>query len=566
MSNAIGFAMIVFSCLLGYSSTALSQEIYTVGYTTNEWQSHGSLGRQIILEENGRVHFTWTRGFDGQSSQVYYNSYHPDSGWFAGSEGIPVWPHYSCGYADMVMISPGGLHGLRIAYMVLWNSSWNVGVAHWDGFGFMSVLLPGYCFPYIAADRQERVQLVAYTPPPEPGEFGGLYYNRSDDGGLSFEDWQFVDTLSSPAIDMDASSVSDRVGISYLRPIDLSEYMQHNNDNYVVESVDGTSWDFVNDRLNLTRFIETDSFRTYISTTVYYDDNEVRHTAFSTPLYFGQGISTSALIWHHSDLTDSFTVIADGLFDGCGGSWRVNVDQPSFAYDPTSRYLYCAYVVFDTTDMSIGGYSNGEIHISVSTDGGTNWAVGTNVTNSPSPGCFPGECSSDVMPCLAEVVNDTLHLFHILDLDAGAWVFSEGLWFNNEVHYMKIPADMIASEPLIDQSKYRLHRRQSGVQAASEPLPVRFSYLTAYPNPFNSVATISFCVPPSPDGEVALRIYDIQGRLVTVLFNSHEISGLGEVVWDGRSGNGSDVGSGVYFCVLSCEGKILNSAKITLLK
>jgi hypothetical protein len=97
-------------------------------------------------------------------------------------------------------------------------------------------------------------------------------------------------------------------------------------------------------------------------------------------------------------------------------------------------------------------------------------------------------------------------------------------------------------------------------------LPLSLS-LRAYPNPFNRAVTISFNLPRVASGNVALTVYDVRGALVRRLFLSDEACwGHQRVAWDGRSAQGQQVGSGIYFCVLSWRGKILKSAKITLLK
>jgi len=71
-------------------------------------------------------------------------------------------------------------------------------------------------------------------------------------------------------------------------------------------------------------------------------------------------------------------------------------------------------------------------------------------------------------------------------------------------------------------------------------IPVEFSLMESYPNPFNPVTTIRFDLPKA--GNVELVIYDILGREVMTLVNSRHVAGQHKVVW-----NASDVASGVYF-------------------
>ena len=60
------------------------------------------------------------------------------------------------------------------------------------------------------------------------------------------------------------------------------------------------------------------------------------------------------------------------------------------------------------------------------------------------------------------------------------------------------------------------------------------------PNPFNPSTTLSFDLPEA--GEVRLAVYDVTGRTVESLVNSHLSLGYHEVVW-----NAEGMTSGVYF-------------------
>ena len=61
--------------------------------------------------------------------------------------------------------------------------------------------------------------------------------------------------------------------------------------------------------------------------------------------------------------------------------------------------------------------------------------------------------------------------------------------------------------------------------------------LHAYPNPFRSATTIAYTVPI--DGPVEIRVYDIQGRLVTALLDEAKPAGQYTVSWGGRNDQGA---------------------------
>jgi hypothetical protein len=67
----------------------------------------------------------------------------------------------------------------------------------------------------------------------------------------------------------------------------------------------------------------------------------------------------------------------------------------------------------------------------------------------------------------------------------------------------------------------------------------------ASPNPFNPETSINYSLRNS--GNVSIRIYSLQGRLIRTLFEGYSPGGENEVRWNGRDNNGSTVSSGLYF-------------------
>ena len=92
----------------------------------------------------------------------------------------------------------------------------------------------------------------------------------------------------------------------------------------------------------------------------------------------------------------------------------------------------------------------------------------------------------------------------------------------------------------------------------------RVGILAAKPNPFNPTVTISFGV-PLEGSHVEIGIYDVQGRMVRELVNSHRPGGISEVVWDGTNAEGRPVASSVYFVRMSA-GRVVDTRKLVLLK
>jgi hypothetical protein len=82
--------------------------------------------------------------------------------------------------------------------------------------------------------------------------------------------------------------------------------------------------------------------------------------------------------------------------------------------------------------------------------------------------------------------------------------------------------------------------------------------VTAYPNPFNATASVSFTLPLPM--RVQLRIFNSLGQLVSTLIDENRAAGSHSVLWDA-----SGVASGVYIYQLKA-GSFTDSKKMVLMK
>ncbi len=81
-----------------------------------------------------------------------------------------------------------------------------------------------------------------------------------------------------------------------------------------------------------------------------------------------------------------------------------------------------------------------------------------------------------------------------------------------------------------------------------------------HPNPFNPETAIGFHMPRA--GEVSLRVYDIEGRLVRTLVEGEFGAGRHEALWNGKDGTGRAVGSGMYMYELKAMGETLTRSML----
>lgn len=92
---------------------------------------------------------------------------------------------------------------------------------------------------------------------------------------------------------------------------------------------------------------------------------------------------------------------------------------------------------------------------------------------------------------------------------------------------------------------------------------VAFSMSQNYPNPFNPATTIEYTL--SERADVALAVYDAQGRRVVDLERGVRGAGTHHASWDGRDANGERVASGIYFYRLTSGTRTLTK-KLVLVK
>ena len=85
----------------------------------------------------------------------------------------------------------------------------------------------------------------------------------------------------------------------------------------------------------------------------------------------------------------------------------------------------------------------------------------------------------------------------------------------------------------------------------------------SYPNPFNPRITIVFDVPKR--SQVRLRVFDVEGRVIATVLNREMEPGSYRTVWAGKSAEGTELASGVYFYRLEA-GAFVTTRKMVLLR
>jgi flagellar hook assembly protein FlgD len=95
------------------------------------------------------------------------------------------------------------------------------------------------------------------------------------------------------------------------------------------------------------------------------------------------------------------------------------------------------------------------------------------------------------------------------------------------------------------------------------PVAARAAIQKAFPNPFNPMTTIQFSVPRA--GPVQVAVFDVHGRHVATLVNESMNAGVYRVRWNGKTTQGQDSASGVYYAQIHSKSGS-DSGRLVLIK
>jgi len=101
------------------------------------------------------------------------------------------------------------------------------------------------------------------------------------------------------------------------------------------------------------------------------------------------------------------------------------------------------------------------------------------------------------------------------------------------------------------------------LQIEAVELPKNFELTSNYPNPFNAGTTIQIRLPKAT--EVEIRVFNLHGQLVKLLWKGYLEAGTHRLEWNGRDEAGLLVASGVFILEMNA-GQFHARRKISLLK
>ncbi|MCP4632613.1 MAG: T9SS type A sorting domain-containing protein, partial [candidate division Zixibacteria bacterium] len=495
-----------------------------IGTTWYDYQCNLTMSNRISIDELGGRHFAWTNGIDSPVNRGVYYNFMDENGNLPLPGGILV---------DGTSLPCLDLLENQRAVIAYYNferkasfaidSCRGCGVFHKDSIPFPYPTPHYYMTQNISTDGQNRIHIVGLD------YFEGApIYTCSEDSGETWTEAVNFDTEHTIMSGMPVSSnVNLKTSIVYTRNInDGSEPNSYNNDVIYIDSENGVDWDFDN-KINITNYQWEDTIRATGGLDAVYDNYGDLHVIWVVAGYWAdEGVITvdRSLLYHWSE-SSGITRVHRAWHPSFPGAWNRSCSKPSIGVDALNN-LYVIWTHFDTLDVSAGGYSNGDIHMSSSTDNGETWSNPYNLTNSSSDGCLAGDCNSDHWSSLAEKVDDYLHIFYVNDKDAGGIPQTEGTATLNPMLYYQYPNPMLA------------------VNEDDSSIPNAFTLYQNYPNPFNSSTSIRYFLPEP--GEVKLEIFNILGQKIETLLCSKKPQGEHAFTW-----NAEGYTSGIYYYKLT---------------
>jgi hypothetical protein len=285
---------------------------------------------------------------------------------------------------------------------------------------------------------------------------------------------QYTNTISVVAV---TSPVSKKVALVWTNKRETGTGQYNNDVCYTESDSNGIKWfpqyggqwppTLANGLLHyVTNYATTDMERAYTDVAACYDYEDNLHVAWTAAWYDSVAGTISvrdANLMHWSQATGT-SMVAPGYWGGTNpGAWNRNISKMSIsAKDPIyhgggdSTYLFCTWTQFDSGDVSLAEWSNGDIYAAASSDSGRTWTPGFNLTGTKTPDCDSSDCLSEHWSSLAVNMYDgDLHIEYVCDKDAGGIIQEAGsAWTLNPMMYMhvqQLPASAHCGATFINQ-------------------------------------------------------------------------------------------------------------------
>ena len=254
-------------------------------------------------------------------------------------------------------------------------------------------------------------------------------------------------------------------------------------------------------------------------------------------------------------------VDADPLFaDPDNGDYHLTADSPCIdAGDPESPldpdgtradmgtfYFHQRDIEVDPLHVDFPPIGWGELdsaRVAISNVGGTPLLIEA-ILASLNPGCIWSEPEGELDPPIEVAPHESFDLW---------------LYFRPDSEAMPNRSFLICSDdPDEDSLVVTALGEFQQVGETQDLTPVDFAITRVYPTPFNSTATVNYSV-PAP-GDISLRLYDLAGRKVALIYNGSLSAGRYSTNIDGEG-----LAAGVYLLKLAGNREV-SWEKIVMVK
>ncbi|WKZ70116.1 MAG: T9SS type A sorting domain-containing protein [Melioribacteraceae bacterium] len=252
------------------------------------------------------------------------------------------------------------------------------------------------------------------------------------------------------------------------------------------------------------------------------------------------------------------------VLDRNSGLWLSEDTAKSWFHIYDHEKYFVGGLAFDFFDRNFGIIAKSFEGNLITVDGGKNWSIFSKIVNNhPSDFEILGKNSAGEFIALESGRDGVLLEYHIsssgelisqrkIETETSVELRKiETFYHNDDVHTWISGDDFILL--------YKIH--QSEITSVGEQeiiLPSSFTLHQNYPNPFNPKSMIRFHV--NKTSKVQLKVFDILGRVISILVDEFMQPGKYEVEFDG-----SKLVSGIYFYQIITDS-FVDTKKMVLIK
>jgi hypothetical protein len=288
----------------------------------------------------------------------------------------------------------------------------------------------------------------------------------------------------SPVIE---AGTNGRAAIVYTKPR-VAGSTQNSDVAYRLSIDGGLSWGPV---VNITNYLDSDPVRAFADVGALWDTDNTLHVVWNTLHTDGlSGVSVAPTHLYHwssagaairlitaANWSNTCTVEAN---EGVGVN-NLLISKPSLSVKPAGvnaipgELIYAIWTQFGPTStdcatqadgITPGGYVNGELYWSISSNDGVTWSRPRNLTCTKTPGCVPGDCHSEHWVTAAARADSGIFLSFLDDGHAGSSAGGEGVRSPGTYRVMT-PA---AVSPVLEPCIYAEPLQMDGCVAPAGPL------------------------------------------------------------------------------------------------